>query len=71
MKPPSTGNKDLHQLLKSFSTNSAFMHECPCFSAPSSSTCSHQSIYINRLLLPYTISIIALDYSVFCFKLCY
>lgn len=32
---------------------------------------SHKSIYVNRRIFPYSISIIALDCSVFCFKLCH
>lgn len=69
MKPPATGNKDLHQFLKHFSTNSAFMNARPHFSAPSSFIFSFTSSHLQ--LFPYSISITVLNCSVSCFKLCH
>lgn len=71
MKTASTGSKALHQLLKSFSTNSAFMNVHIFQPQAALSSHSHQSIYINRQVFSYSTSIIALDCSVLCFKLCY
>lgn len=51
--------------------NADFMNQCPSFSDPVLFSHLHQSIYINRQIYPYNISIIALECSVFCFKLCY